>query len=75
MPRILFPKSPLGRQNSLIYFHLVEFPGETWQSVWCLIFVHHQRSYLIKVILPGKDTSLLHSLATMPEDVGPKVYT
>jgi hypothetical protein len=33
MPRILFPESPLGRQNSLIYLHSVELPGETWKSV------------------------------------------
>jgi hypothetical protein len=75
MTRILFPESPLGRHNSLIYLYSVEFPGETWNSSWCLIFVHHQRSYLINVILSGKYTSLHHSLATTPKDVGPKVYT
>jgi hypothetical protein len=34
--------------------------------------VYHQRSYMIIVILPGKDISLLCSLETMPEDVDPK---
>jgi hypothetical protein len=40
-----------------------------------LVFVHHQKSDLIVVFLPGKDIFLLHSPAVGPEDVGPKVCT
>ena len=61
-------ESPLDSLN-------MESPGE-WSIVWmCLVFVHHQRSDLIIVVLPGKYISLLRSLATTPEDVGPKVCT
>jgi len=53
----------------------MESSGE-WYAVWmCLVFVHHQRSDLIIVILRGKDISLLCSLTTTPEDVDSKVCT
>ena len=53
----------------------MDSPSE-WYAVWmCLVFVHHQRSDLIIVVILGKDISLLRSLTTAPEDVGPKVCT